>query len=148
MSKMEQLYDLIIKLTNEIKQFDDEHSQDFTLNAADVNILKLLRLQDQTIASLTKNLSYDKAFISRRVSFLDNNGLLKKIPLNRKSNMLEITLLGKSELKKVQNKVDQMYQGILTDAEIDVLLEIGSKVQHRIVNQKKDTNKGEKSHGK
>lgn len=148
MSKIDQLYDLKIKLVDEMKRFDFEYSQDFTISLIDIYILKLIRVQAQTITSLTQCLPYDKAFISRRVSFLEDNGLLKKVPLNRKSNMLEITTLGKRELKKVQNKVDQMYQGILTDAEIDTLLEIGNKVHHRIANRKIGMNKGDKNHGK
>lgn len=137
MSKFENVYDLIIKLADEIKQFDYENGQDFTLNVADVYILKMIRVRTQTITSLTQSLTYDKAFISRRVRFLEKIGLLKKVPLNRKSNMIELTIFGGNELKKIQTQIDQVYHDILTEEEVDILLEIGKKVSQRIENKKK-----------
>lgn len=132
MSEYGKVYELIGETFRNMRKLDIANETRYTLSVADIEILKMLYKQNETIASLTKHLEYDKAFISRRVQVLEQASYVEKKPLNLKSNTIIITRSGIKKLSHIQKRIDETYQKLLSPEQLYTLLEITEQLNEKI----------------
>lgn len=133
MSIYNKAYERLAETVRNIQKFDEMQEITYSLSIADISILKLLKEKEATIVSLTKELKYDKAFISRRVTELQEQAYVCKIPLNLKSNHIVITEKGVQKFEEVQRKIDDTYKEIISVDVIKELLQITDKINAEIL---------------
>ncbi|MGL4662247.1 MAG: hypothetical protein ACRCV7_01015 [Culicoidibacterales bacterium] len=133
MSIYNKAYEHLAETVRNIQKFDEMHEMTYSLSVADISILKSLKEKDTTIVSLTKELKYDKAFISRRVTELVECGYVRKIPINLKSNHIVITEAGLIKIEEVQRKIDEIYKGVIPVDIMEKLLQITDEINEKII---------------
>lgn len=117
----------------ETKNLDFGHNQ--------ISVLYRLSLSSASMGELASHLSSDKASITRTISSLENEGLVRRLidPNDRRVSHIELTAKGKAQAHKaheIRKSIGRKLNSGLTPAERKQLVYLVNKITAKLKDQK------------